>query len=447
MHSCSSFRRGDSLNDRAFRRWVVPLCVGLGATLAATALFWLTDLDLSLQALAYQPSEPHWARGYLPAWVFLYHYGTLPGLLLSVLAALGFGLSFVRTDFLRWRLPCLFLVLLLALGPGLLVNVIAKGLMGRPRPAQLVTFGGLLEFRRPFELGWTQKGFSFLCGHCSMGFMLMGVFFIVRRWTRWLWLVGGFALGLVQGLGRMLQGAHFASDAVLGGTVMFTLAAALSPLASIRPSVPAGFRPWWHAAGPTAGLIVLILSGFLLSVPVRDESHDVWLYAGQVSAVTTERSHLWLGPGRDPPAAIRLDLEVGDVYVEVKEQSEALRIDTLVTGFGFPGAGRSITIEETDVPRTVVFRLRLDGLFAERHGTVRTSAGASISTAIEISTRDGEVVLVGSFGGRPLVIDGRFELDDPAGRLSRSLAGKLTLAGEGAPVGLRITADKLIVPR
>jgi lipid A 4'-phosphatase len=188
--------------------------IGLGATAALVALFRVTNLDLRWQALACSPVEPHWPYGRLLGWALVYRLGTLPGLALSVTAAVGLGLSFLKRKYLRWRYPCLFVVLLLALGPGLVINVLAKGFGGRARPDQIVQFGGLLEFRRPFEPGFPHKGFSLLCGHCSMGFMFLGLFFLRLGWKRWTCLTGGFPLGLLQGAVRMVQGAHFPSAAV-----------------------------------------------------------------------------------------------------------------------------------------------------------------------------------------------------------------------------------------
>lgn len=81
--------------------WARDVVISLGATAALTVLFWVTDLDLRWQALAYSPVEPHWPHGGLLGWVLIYHLGTLPGLILSVLAAVGLGLSFLRTEFVR----------------------------------------------------------------------------------------------------------------------------------------------------------------------------------------------------------------------------------------------------------------------------------------------------------------------------------------------------------
>jgi hypothetical protein len=81
--------------------WVGSVLIGLGATAALPVLFWGTDLDLRWQALAYSPVEPHWPHGGLLGWVLIYHLGTLPGLILSVLAAVGLGLSFLKNEFVR----------------------------------------------------------------------------------------------------------------------------------------------------------------------------------------------------------------------------------------------------------------------------------------------------------------------------------------------------------
>src|SRR5271166_2604405 len=98
--------------------------LGLFLTLLITALFWSTDLDLRLQGLAYSPGPVHWPFNDLQPWAFLYHYGTFPGLFAALAAALGWGLSYSRPDRAHWRYPCLYLVVLLALGPGFLINVL-----------------------------------------------------------------------------------------------------------------------------------------------------------------------------------------------------------------------------------------------------------------------------------------------------------------------------------
>jgi lipid A 4'-phosphatase len=420
--------------------------IGLGATVAVTALFWLTDLDLRAQALAYSPLDPHWPLGQQPGWVLVYHFGTLPGLALSVLAAVGLGLSFVRPEFSRWRYPCLFLVLLLALGPGLMVNVLAKGFGGRPRPDQLIQFGGLLEFRHPFQPGLPHRGYSFMCGHCSMGFMFMGLFFLLRGWKRWACLVGGLLFGVVQGVGRMAQGAHFASDALLCATAMFTLAAALSPLAVPRSRTVAEMRHVWRIAAATGILIVLMVGSFLFSMPVREENLHVWLESSHPGPSAEEEVERWISHrGAPPPAEVRVVAEVGDIVLALVDQVEPLQIRSLVTGFAFPGSGSRIDVEQLEGGRAISYRQRLYGLFTEKHGTFRVRLRRDVAARLRLVTRDGEIILAGDLAGRPLAVSGSFRLSDPAALLRAAGANRYTRGGNGPPVTLELDAQKVLV--
>ena len=126
--------------------------IGLGLTLLVTAVFWIFPLDLRLESLAYSPGAVHWPYNDRQPWAWLYHFGTLPGLALVVAAALGWGLSYGSPKRAHWRYPCLYLVVLLALGPGFLINIVGKGLMGRPRPDETLAFGGTWDYLRPLGL-------------------------------------------------------------------------------------------------------------------------------------------------------------------------------------------------------------------------------------------------------------------------------------------------------
>jgi membrane-associated PAP2 superfamily phosphatase len=420
--------------------------VGLGATAALIVLFRVSDLDLQWQALVYSPVAPHWPYGRLLGWALVYHFGTLPGLMLSVLAAVGFGLSFMRPELVRWRYPCLFLVLLLALGPGLVINVLAKGFGGRPRPDQILQFGGLLEFRRPFEPGFAHKGFSFLCGHCSMGFMFMGFFFLLRGWKRWACVVAGFLFGLLQGVGRMVQGSHFASDALLGATVMFTLAAALSPVAAWKPQTVAERRHRWRIAAATSVLIVLIVASFLFSIGMREENVHVWLEPGQTTPAADVAAHAWPSrPGAPSPARVVITVEVGDITLEFGRGPQPMVIRSRVTGFAFPGSSSEITVGNLRPGAGVSYHEALRGLFVEKHGRFTVSLREDLAASLEVKTGDGQILLAGPLRGRPLVVTGSFELSDPAGLLMRAGAGRFASVGNGEPISLTLEAQKVVV--
>ena len=158
--------------------------LGLAITALLGLLFAASELDLRLQAMAYRAAEPHWPLSRREPWLFLYRFSTWPGVAFAVAAAVGFGASYLRRSCARFRYPSLYLLLLFAVGPGLLVNLLGKALLGRPRPWELVQFGGELEFHRPFEPGPPGGSFSFLCSHCSMGFLFIGFFYLARSQAR-----------------------------------------------------------------------------------------------------------------------------------------------------------------------------------------------------------------------------------------------------------------------
>jgi membrane-associated phospholipid phosphatase len=164
----------------------------------------------------------------------LYRFGPLPGLVLSVVALIGFGLThFYRLKGLyRYRKQMLVVGLTCLLGAGLLVNGILKPGWGRPRPRQVVEFGGSLEFRHPFQPGVPGEGESFPSGHASMGFLLITLA-CFRSCIRGQAIFGaaiGVQYGSLIGLGRIVQGGHFFTDVLYSLGVMSMVAIALNDL-------------------------------------------------------------------------------------------------------------------------------------------------------------------------------------------------------------------------
>ncbi|MFM2484960.1 phosphatase PAP2 family protein [Celerinatantimonas yamalensis] len=114
---------------------------------------------------------------------------------------------------LCWRKKLLFLALCLALGPGILVNVVLKdNSVGRPRPIQVHQFGGQSDFAPVLRYsGECRRNCSFVSGHAAIAF-----YFIVLAWAfrnRNLFIVG-VLLGCLVGFVRIVQGGHFLSDVI-----------------------------------------------------------------------------------------------------------------------------------------------------------------------------------------------------------------------------------------
>ena len=120
----------------------------------------------------------------------------------------------------------LFVLLVLAFGPGLAVNTVLKDHWGRARPSQVVEFGGPQTFTRaPLPATACDTNCSFVSGHAAAGFGLIAFAFLARdRRRRQAIGAGAVAAGALIGLARMAQGAHFLSDVVFAGLVVCGIA-------------------------------------------------------------------------------------------------------------------------------------------------------------------------------------------------------------------------------
>ena len=107
---------------------------------AATIVFRITDVDLAIERLFYQPGAG-WVYKDEQPWHILYKLGVLPAwvMALSALAVL-IASRWVR-KWVQHRRTALFLVLVMAVGPGLLVNEVFKNHWGRPRPLDVYELG------------------------------------------------------------------------------------------------------------------------------------------------------------------------------------------------------------------------------------------------------------------------------------------------------------------
>jgi lipid A 4'-phosphatase len=110
----------------------------------------------------------------------------------------------------------------LALGPGLLVNVILKDNSGRPRPQYVTQFGGTQPMLAWWDLrGECDKNCSFVAGESSGAFWTMAGAAVVPPHWRAAAYGAAIVFGAAVGLLRMSTGGHFFSDVVFGGLVVF----------------------------------------------------------------------------------------------------------------------------------------------------------------------------------------------------------------------------------
>jgi len=119
-----------------------------------------------------------------------------------------------RNPFSMNKKYMIYLLLVLIIGPGLVVNVVFKDHWGRARPGRIEEFGGVQKFTRAFVISdQCQKNCSFVSGHASIGFYFVAFGFIWRAHRKKI-IAGAALYGALIGLARIMRGVHYLSDIV-----------------------------------------------------------------------------------------------------------------------------------------------------------------------------------------------------------------------------------------
>lgn len=206
--------------------WVIPIL--LIALLAPFTPY----LDLTIARYFYHMGEgtvEHFVDN--PFTRIMYEFGIYPAWLVVIPAMAILALSYLIKPLKAWRSHALYLVITLAIGSGFFVNVALKNNWGRPRPQQVIEFGGVQEFRPFYEPNFfhsPEPSHSFPCGHCTMGFFFFAFVFMGircnKRWLTYLGWVLAIGLGTMMSVARMAQGGHFLSDVLFSALIMWLTA-------------------------------------------------------------------------------------------------------------------------------------------------------------------------------------------------------------------------------
>jgi membrane-associated PAP2 superfamily phosphatase len=204
---------------------------GLVLALAVAAVVGLVfgiwpELDLKLAGLFFDPLPRGFWRGYNPVYLQLRGAATWLITLVAVLAVVALAVKLLRPRhplLIPGRAVVLMLVTL-AVGPGLLANVILKDYWGRPRPIDVAEFSGPEHFRRWWDpRGDCPKNCSFVAGEPSGAFWTLAAAAVVPPPWRAPAYAAALLFGAALGVLRMAAGAHFFSDVVFAGVLIFLL--------------------------------------------------------------------------------------------------------------------------------------------------------------------------------------------------------------------------------
>lgn len=145
-------------------------------------------------------------------------------LVAPAVAALAMRIAMPRRQPLMSARAALFLIATLALGPGLLVNVILKDHWPRPRPVTVAEFGGNERFVPWWDpRGTCTRNCAFVSGEAATAFWTLAPAALVPPPWRALAFAAAAAYGIgISGL-RLAAGAHFFTDVAFAGVFTFLL--------------------------------------------------------------------------------------------------------------------------------------------------------------------------------------------------------------------------------
>jgi len=205
------------------------LIVALGLAVIVGVIFGLfpqLDLMISAPFNAWVGKGVNFFAHIYPPFMLLRDIGLWVGavIIIPVVAALLFKLLLPRRRLLMSGRAIVFLISTLALGPGLLANVVLKDHWGRPRPIDVAQFGG----NQHFVAWWDPRGdcpgnCSFVSGDVSGAVWTIAPAALVP--PQWRALAYGAALTLAAGMAalRLAAGAHFFTDVFFAGVFTFLI--------------------------------------------------------------------------------------------------------------------------------------------------------------------------------------------------------------------------------
>jgi lipid A 4'-phosphatase len=205
----------------------IGLCIALAIAAVVGVVFGIyPKLDYELAKPFFDPSDLVFSIGAQP-WERIFREAAR--LIIAVIAAPAFvaicgKLILPRRRMLISGSAALYIVLTLAIGPGLVANMIFKDHWGRARPIDINELSGVY----PYTPWWDPRGLcpnncSFIAGEPSGAFWTLAPASLAPPQWRVLAYAAALGFGAALGLLRMAAGGHFFSDVVFAGVFMYLI--------------------------------------------------------------------------------------------------------------------------------------------------------------------------------------------------------------------------------
>ncbi len=375
------------------RYWLPELIILIVISLFVIVVFATTKLDIeTVRPFYHLGLEDPWPVREHPIWSLFYQSAPWITASLAVVGAAVFILGVIRERSRRLRWYGIFILLCVALGPGLIINVVLKDHWGRPRPRQTVEFGGQYKYVQPLipsSSNTPRK--SFPCGHCSVGYLYAAGWWLWRRsHPRWavFSLATGLATGTLLGIGRMAAGAHFLSDAIWSALIAYGIAHGLYYYAlriPAREDAQSTLYPLiTHSRRLKTATIIAavvlglgIIGGGMLATPYDQD------LAGGVSLADL--------PAR--PEAVEMIADTLDMELYLVDAPEGtVSTEGFLHGFGLPTNDIKAvwTFDASPVP-VLRYRVTLRGWFTDIDGMIRIRIPVKNVRRITVRLKHGNI--------------------------------------------------------
>jgi len=392
--------------------------------------FWarFSGFDLGAQKLIHHIGGDQWSLGEIPFWKYLYQWGTIPAAAVVLTSLMLYCLSWSLERFRVWRKVFLFIVLTAVIGPGIITNGLLKEYWGRPRPREVIEFGGRSVFEPVLTMDPSSEGLSFPCGHATMGFLMMGGYFLLRRHRAGLargFLLGGIVLGSLMGVARMVQGGHFFTDVIWAGLICYFVPMGLYYAMGLDHSL-IRVKVDDHKKMPFWGKVAVGVTGLamLAAVMIASPYHEKRQY-------TFKKPFMESGP-----LDLRLRFSVGEVdFIP----AERFRLVGESIGHGVPTSGISGYYEETEGKGgdTFIYAERISGWFSEIDSKAALEIPWQRLRRLRLETGGARMkISLAKVEGKPVIqlVSGRGVIEiDPSGQPVR-----LAVGGTGAVEGAEL---------
>ena len=322
----------------------------------------LESQDADRRVLAWFWDGKEWFLAKDSPWTWLYAYGTIPGLLLTIFAFVAWYACLKRSEWHRWRGYWLVMGLSIVLAAGVIVNGLLKEYSGRPRPRQILEFNGPWPYKPVLAVGIPGRGQSFPCGHCTMGFVFVTGVVFWRPFRKLALAMLGFGLGygVLLSATRIVQGGHFLSDTFSSLAVLLCTMVVLyhfvlpPPLLENRPVKLS--RRFGMQVGVGLLLAIAVMIALFLTRRPFYESHRREITIPETVESLVIQSDL---------AQKRLQLDYADQGAVQAHKKILIFLE--VRGFAVPDSQHHLEIRKTQTASrlTLEFLVRTEGYFSE----------------------------------------------------------------------------------